>query len=81
MCEFSLDRSKFKFQLGDRVMKIRGSSWRGRVVGMYSTELNPEGYVVESEYEKGSVQVYPATALELIAKWVSGKSKERPASK
>lgn len=53
-----------KFKRGDRVRKIKGSQWHGIVVGEYSTELNPEGYCVESEYEKGSVQIYPAAALE-----------------
>jgi hypothetical protein len=54
-----------KFKLGDRVRKIRGSSWNGVVVGFYSTELTPIGYCVESEREKGSVQIYPEGALEL----------------
>jgi hypothetical protein len=54
-----------KFKLGDRVRKIRGSSWNGIVVGFYSTELTPIGYCVESEREKGSVQIYPEGALEL----------------
>lgn len=53
-----------KFQLGDRVTKTKGSKWTGRVVGTYSTKLTPEGYAVESETEKGSVQIYPAAALE-----------------
>ena len=53
------------FELGDYVIKKRGSSWRGRVVGTYSTELTPEGYVVESDYEPGAVQGYTAEALEL----------------
>lgn len=54
-----------KFQLNDRVTKIKGSSWTGRVVGFYSTKLTPVGYVVESELEKGSVQIYPEAALTL----------------
>lgn len=52
-----------KFQLGDRVTKNKGSSWTGRVVGFYSTELTPVGYAIESETEKGSVQIYPEAAL------------------
>ena len=52
-----------KFQLGDRVTKNKGSSWTGRVVGFYSTELTPTGYAVESETEIGSVQIYPEAAL------------------
>jgi len=47
------------------VRKTKGSQWHGKVVGTYSTELTPEGYAVESWSEKGSVQIYPAAALEL----------------
>lgn len=54
-----------KFQHGDRVTKIRGSSWTGIVVGFYSTKLTPDGVCVESENETGSVQIYPASALML----------------
>jgi hypothetical protein len=57
-----------KFQLGDIVCKSKGSQWHGKVVGFYSTELTPEGYAVESMYETGSVQIYPASALELMPK-------------
>lgn len=35
--------------------------WRGKVVGFYSTEITPEGYAVESVFEKGSVQIYPVS--------------------
>lgn len=55
-----------KFKPGDRVRKIKGSRWQGLVVGTYSTTLTPEGYCVESETETGSVQIYPAAALELV---------------
>lgn len=55
------------FRRGDRVEKISGSSWRGVVVGEYSTNLTPEGYAVESERELGSVQIYPAKALRIAA--------------
>ena len=55
-----------KFKLGDFVRKIKGSMWSGKVVGTYSTELTPEGYAVESFFEKGSVQIYPAAALEKV---------------
>lgn len=55
-----------KFKLGDPVKKVRGSQWHGHVVGTYSTTLTPEGYCVESFTEKGSVQIYPASALELF---------------
>jgi hypothetical protein len=53
-----------KFMLKDRVRKVKGSSWQGRVVGFYSTQLTPIGYCVESEREPGSVQLYPEAALE-----------------
>jgi len=64
----SIDRpvlkgSERKFHLGERVTKIKGSQWTGRVVGFYSTELTPIGYAVESETERGSVQIYPEAAL------------------
>lgn len=52
------------FKIGDSVKKKSGSSWEGRIVGTYSTELTPEGYAVESFAHKGSVQIYPANALE-----------------
>ena len=54
------------FALGDRVRKVKGSSWHGRVVGFYSTALTPVGYAVESEREPGSVQIYPESALEAV---------------
>ncbi len=54
------------FKMGDRVRKKSGSHWQGLVVGWYSTTLTPEGYAVESEFHPGSVQIYPASALELI---------------
>lgn len=52
------------FKIGDPVRKKRGSQWHGHVVGWYSTDLTPEGYAVESSTERGSVQIYPAAALE-----------------
>ena len=55
-----------KFKHGDRVKKKSGSQWQGEVVGFYSTTLTPEGYAVESETHKGSVQIYPVNALELV---------------
>lgn len=57
-----------KFKIGDRVKKKSGSEWQGYIVGWYSTELTPTGYAVESESHKGSVQIYPASALELVDK-------------
>jgi len=55
-----------KFAIGDLVKKSTGSEWVGRVVGWYSTEQTKEGYAVESEVHKDSVQIYPAKALELV---------------
>jgi hypothetical protein len=54
-----------KFKLGDRVRKIKGAQWQGKIVGFYTTVLTPVGYAVESEREVGSVQIYPEAALEL----------------
>jgi len=53
-----------KWRIGQFVRKRKGSKWRGRVVGFYSTEFNPRGYAIESYYEEDSVQVYPEAALE-----------------
>lgn len=54
------------FYRGDRVCKKSGSAWQGIVVGEYSTDLTQEGYAVESEAHPGSVQIYPASALEIV---------------
>lgn len=56
----------WRFDGRQRVRKTKGSSWQGRVVGFYSTDLTPEGYAVESEREPGSVQIYPLAALEAV---------------
>jgi dihydrofolate reductase (trimethoprim resistance protein) len=53
-----------RFQIGDNVRKKTGAAWQGKVVGTYSTNLTPEGYCVESDAHPGSVQIYPAAALE-----------------
>ena len=55
-----------KFERGDRVKKKKGAAWHGVVCGEYSTALTPEGYAVESEREPGSVQIYPAGALDPV---------------
>jgi dihydrofolate reductase (trimethoprim resistance protein) len=52
------------FKHGDAVKKRSGSQWHGTICGWYSTTLSPEGYAVESFTETGSVQIYPAKALE-----------------
>ena len=57
------------YQLGDRVTKRSGSKWTGRIVGTYSTDLTEHGYAVESETERGSVQIYPEAALMPAPKW------------
>ena len=54
------------FKIGDHVRKTRGSQWQGVIVGTYSTALTPVGYAVESSTERGSVQIYPAAALEIV---------------
>ena len=59
-----MKKPKRKFKLGDWVRKIKGSDWHGQIVGTYSTQLTPEGYCVESSQHPGSVQIYPAAALE-----------------
>lgn len=53
-------------ELGDRMRKKSGAQWQGRVVGWYSTDLTPVGYAIESETHAGSVQIYPAAALERV---------------
>lgn len=55
-----------KFRTGDLVKKSTGSEWVGHVCGWYSTTMTPEGYAVESEAHAGSVQIYPAKALEAV---------------
>ena len=65
-CGRDMAQPQAKFNRGDMVRKTKGSSWHGKIVGTYSTQLTPEGYAVESHFEPGSVQIYPAAALE---KW------------
>lgn len=55
-----------KYHMGQRVRKIKGAEWQGKIVGFYQTDLTQYGYAVESEREKGSVQIYPESALEII---------------
>jgi hypothetical protein len=62
----SQPREGVTFKRGDRVEKVGGASWRGRVVGEYATSLTAEGYAVESENEPGSVQIYPVKALRAL---------------
>ena len=53
------------YQRGDYVRKKgSGGAWHGVIVGYYSTSKTEIGYNVESVYEPGSVQIYPARALE-----------------
>ena len=61
-----LNTEEWKYKLGDRLTKISGSNWQGLVVGFYSTDLTPIGYAIESEKEKGSVQIYPERALKEV---------------
>lgn len=58
----------WRFALGAMVCKTKGSNWHGKVVGFYSTSLTPRGYCVESDTEKGSVQIYPEAALTLFVR-------------
>jgi dihydrofolate reductase (trimethoprim resistance protein) len=67
-----LEPERAKFKRGDLVRKRSGSQWQGRVVGEYATALTPEGYAVESGAHAGSVQIYPASALELVDKGTKG---------
>ncbi len=53
------------WRIGTLLKKKSGSMWRGKVVGYYSTSLTDIGYAVESWFEPGSVQIYPASALEI----------------
>lgn len=61
--EYEIAMSGFEF--GQRVRKKSGSSWQGHVRGYYVTDRTPAGACVESERERGSVQIYPASALEI----------------
>jgi hypothetical protein len=58
-----------KFNIGDKVCKIRGSWWAGRVVGFYSTEQTPDGVCVQmiTPDDNGPVQIYPAEALKIAS--------------
>lgn len=62
------------WKIGTRLRKKSGSSWQGKVVG-YSTELTDVGYCIESERETGSVQIYPASALEPVETNLDGSDK------
>lgn len=59
-----MNKNNHRWQLGDKVRKKRGSSWRGTVCGFYTTPHTPVGYCVDSAFEPGSVQVWPEAALE-----------------
>lgn len=62
-----MDTTGWKFQLGDRVQKIKGSGWHGIVCGFYiNPPLTERGYNVRSEREENSVQLYPESALESL---------------
>ncbi len=70
-----------KFKFGQEVRKTKGSCWQGKVVGFYTTSLTPEGYAVESRWEQGSVQIYPAAALELVEYTIIGEISDVAISK
>ncbi len=61
-----MDITNWTFKLGDKVKKISGSEWSGRVVGFYNTDQTKEGYCIESDKHKNTVQLYPLKALTLI---------------
>lgn len=63
-----MDTTAWKFQLGEWVFKPKGSEWRGKVVGFYSSSLTERGYAVESILHAGAVQIYPEAALDFIVK-------------
>ena len=63
------------WEIGTRLRKKSGSSWQGPVVGYYSTELTDVGFCIESEREPGSVQIYPASALEPVETNIDGSDK------
>lgn len=54
----------FRWGYGTPLRKKSGSDWFGEVSGFYSTEQTPEGYAIQSTVHLGSVQFYPAQALE-----------------
>jgi hypothetical protein len=61
-----MEEEVFGIHLGTEMKKKSGSEWQGYVVGYYSTELTPAGLAIESKDHKGSVQIYPVQALELV---------------
>lgn len=52
------------FAFGASAKKKGKADWRGRICGWYRTDMTPLGYVIESAYHFGSVQLYPATGIE-----------------
>lgn len=60
-----MNTKDWEFQLGDYVVKKSGSEWDGHIVGFYSTGRTPRGYAVESAFHRGSVQIYPESALDI----------------
>lgn len=63
-----MDTTNWNYQLGDYVKKAKGAEWAGVIVGFYSTALTPRGYAIESDFYRGTVQIYPEAALEPINK-------------
>lgn len=59
-----LQRHGCKFQLGEEVHKVKGTSgWSGTINGVYFNDQTVEGYAVESYYHKNATQIYPANVL------------------
>lgn len=58
-----MDTTTWAYKLGDTVQKKSGSHWVGKIVGFYVTDLTEHGYAIESLFHKGTVQIYPESAL------------------
>lgn len=56
-----------QYAFGDLVQKKGRSSWRGKIVGWYRTDITALGYAIESIYEPGSVQIYPESGIEALS--------------
>lgn len=61
-----MNTESFKYKLGDKVRKKKGSEWEGIVVGFYRTPITDYGYCVASSYHRNAVLIYPEAALERI---------------
>lgn len=62
------------YRFGDLVRKTKGPEWQGPVCGWYRTGYNPSGFCVESSGHRWSVQIYPASMLEVCGVCKGGVS-------